>query len=142
MLLAVVGGAGLGHLVMADANAAVTRADNCCLDTEALPPQQQRQRAGWPPEVPPLELPPELSPLRTRASDETQLRIEVDGMTCQRCVQAVTAVLLAVPCVQKAEVDLLSGVAEVAMVAGAAKAEVGRAAVQAICDTGRDARAV
>ena len=40
-----------------------------------------------------------------------EIKLEVTGMTCQHCVRAVTTALERVPGVDKAEVDLESGVA-------------------------------
>jgi len=40
-----------------------------------------------------------------------ELKLKVTGMTCQHCVRAVTTALERVPGVDKAEVDLESGVA-------------------------------
>ena len=42
-----------------------------------------------------------------------ELKLKVTGMTCQHCVRAVTTALERVPGVDKAEVDLESGMAGV-----------------------------
>ena len=42
-----------------------------------------------------------------------EIKLEVTGMTCQHCVRAVTTALERVPGVDKAEVDLESGMAVV-----------------------------
>ena len=42
-----------------------------------------------------------------------EIKLEVTGMTCQHCVRAVTTALERIPGVDKAEVDLESGMAVV-----------------------------
>lgn len=44
---------------------------------------------------------------------DTTTTIQIDGMTCEHCVRAVTEELLALDTVRSAEVDLASGTAAV-----------------------------
>ncbi len=54
----------------------------------------------------------------TRAAAPATLELMVSGMTCGGCVNAVTRVLLGVPGVASAAVDLASGTATVTGTAG------------------------
>jgi len=51
-----------------------------------------------------------------------EIRLQVDGMTCQGCVRSVTRVLEGVPGVQAVQVSLDSGEALVRLQAGSASA--------------------
>ncbi len=59
----------------------------------------------------------------TSKSEEMELELKVEGMSCQHCVAAVTGAVSAVPGVEDVTVDLNSGLVKVRGQAGTVQRE-------------------
>ena len=120
--------------VSLEAKHAVIEADESVTDAMLAKSLEGSDYAVTPSEEPRTIPVPEAPPVAPISKDATgsDLRFEIEGMTCASCVAKVERALKSVPGVQQARVNFATERASVGLVAGADSAHVGHEAVAAV----------